>query len=143
MSYRSFKRLLGETSLERKCRFLLGGFILLLISGSFWLYASQTENLAYDQTISLCRLLVQDVINEKLATVCAPGVTPGQAKGLDDLLAEYSRNWQQTWPKALRDSRINIYRPGSNLPEKIPEDALSQERLRDFLRDPIDAHVIL
>lgn len=136
MSYRSFKRLLGETSLERKCRFLLGGFILLLISGSFWLYASQTENLAYDQTISLCRLLVQDVINEKLATVCAPGATPAQAKGLDDLLAEYSRNWQQTWPQALRDSRINIYRPGSNLPEKIPEDALSQERLRDFLRDP-------
>ena len=29
MSYRAFKRLLGETSLERKCRFLLGGFILL------------------------------------------------------------------------------------------------------------------
>ena len=44
MSYRAFKRLLGETSLERKCRFLFGAFILLLITSSFWLYARQTEH---------------------------------------------------------------------------------------------------
>ncbi|MCY2943964.1 MAG: HAMP domain-containing sensor histidine kinase [Planctomycetota bacterium] len=136
MSYRSFKKLLGETSLERKCRFLLGGFILLLISGSFWLYARQTEDLAYDQTISLCRLLVQNVIDEKLATVCAQGNSPTQSTFVDELLAEYSHNWHQTWPKALRESRINIYRPGSKLPEKLPEDALSQERMREFLANP-------
>jgi hypothetical protein len=47
MSYRAFKRLLGETSLERKCRFLLGAGILLLITLSFWVYARQTETLAY------------------------------------------------------------------------------------------------
>jgi len=46
MSYRAFKRLLGETSLERKCRFLFGAFILLLITTSFWLFARQTEHLA-------------------------------------------------------------------------------------------------
>ena len=136
MSYRSFKKLLGETSLERKCRFLLGGFILLLISGSFWLYARQTEDLAYDQTISLCRLLVQNVIDEKLATVCAQGNSPTQSTFVDELLAEYSQNWHQTWPKAIRESRINIYRPGSKLPEKLPEDALSQERMREFLANP-------
>ena len=45
MSYRAFKRLLGETSLERKCHFLFGGFILLLLTGSYWLYARQTEAL--------------------------------------------------------------------------------------------------
>jgi signal transduction histidine kinase len=49
MSYRAFKRLLGETSLERKCRFLLGAGILLLITLSFWVYARQTEGLAFDQ----------------------------------------------------------------------------------------------
>ena len=32
MSYRTIKRLLGETSLERKCRFLFGGALLLLIT---------------------------------------------------------------------------------------------------------------
>lgn len=38
MSYRSFKRVLGETSLERKCRFLFGACLLLLITSSFWLF---------------------------------------------------------------------------------------------------------
>ncbi len=36
MSYRSIKRVLGETSLERKCRLLFGGCLLLLITGTFW-----------------------------------------------------------------------------------------------------------
>ncbi len=36
MSYRSLKRVLGETSLERKCRFLFGACLLMLITGSFW-----------------------------------------------------------------------------------------------------------
>ena len=39
MTYRTFKRLLGETSLERKCRFLFGGALMLLIAGSFYFYA--------------------------------------------------------------------------------------------------------
>src|ERR1700681_2859231 len=58
MSYRAFKRLLGETSLERKCRFLFGAAILVLITLSFWLYAYQTEHLAYDQAVNSCRLLI-------------------------------------------------------------------------------------
>src|SRR3954453_24156719 len=62
MSYRAFKRLLGETSLERKCRFLFGAFILVLITGSFWLYARQTEHLAYDQINTTCRLLAQPIV---------------------------------------------------------------------------------
>ena len=45
MSYRAFKHLLGETSLERKCRFLLGAGILALITASFSWFAFQTEGL--------------------------------------------------------------------------------------------------
>ena len=45
MSYRSFKRVLGETSLERKCRLLFGACLLLLITGSFWWYGRATEKL--------------------------------------------------------------------------------------------------
>src|SRR5246127_358911 len=70
MSYRAFKRLLGETSLERKCRFLFGGFILLLITASFWLYARQTEYLAYDQIPTTCRLLVNQIVARQIATTC-------------------------------------------------------------------------
>ena len=62
MSYRAFKRLLGETSLERKCRFLFGGFILLLITSSFYLYARQTEGLAYEQMDNMCRLLIPSIV---------------------------------------------------------------------------------
>ncbi|MBI1832286.1 MAG: HAMP domain-containing protein [Planctomycetes bacterium] len=58
MSYRAFKRLLGETSLERKCRFLFGSGIVVLISLSFSLYAYQTEHLAYKQALIDCRILV-------------------------------------------------------------------------------------
>src|SRR5262245_37080888 len=70
MSYRAFKRLLGETSLERKCRFLFGGFILLLISISFLLYARQTESLAYGQIPTTCRLLVNQIVARQIATTC-------------------------------------------------------------------------
>ena len=72
MSYRAFKRLLGETSLERKCRFLFGAFILLLITSSFWFYARQTEHLAYAQIETTCRLLVIQIIDRDLATTCRP-----------------------------------------------------------------------
>ena len=58
MSYRSVKRVLGETSLERKCRFLFGACLLVLITASFWWYGSHTEKLVYQQNRSTGRLLV-------------------------------------------------------------------------------------
>lgn len=45
MSYRSIKRVLGETSLERKCRLLFGACLFLLITASFWLYGSRTNTI--------------------------------------------------------------------------------------------------
>ena len=45
MSYRTFKHLLGETSLERKCRFIFGGGILVLVTTSFYWYGQKTEKL--------------------------------------------------------------------------------------------------
>ncbi|OHB70620.1 MAG: hypothetical protein A2V70_07005 [Planctomycetes bacterium RBG_13_63_9] len=58
MSYRSIKRVLGETSLERKCRFLFGACLLLLITASFWWYGTQTEKLVYESNRVMGRLLV-------------------------------------------------------------------------------------
>lgn len=68
MSYRTIKRLLGETSLERKCRLLFGGGLLLLISGSFYFYARQTQQLVIVQNTDLARSLVASVILEKHAS---------------------------------------------------------------------------
>ncbi len=50
MSYRSLKRVLGETSLERKCLFLFGTCLLILITSGFWWYSSQTDDLVLDAT---------------------------------------------------------------------------------------------
>ena len=38
--------------------------ILLLITASFWLYAYQTEHLAYDQTTTTCRALVNQIFDK-------------------------------------------------------------------------------
>jgi signal transduction histidine kinase len=65
MSYRAFKRLLGETSLERKCRWLLGAGVLLLMTGSFWVYAQQTESLAYEQLDTTGRALIGPLLSKE------------------------------------------------------------------------------
>jgi len=62
MSYRSIKRVLGETHLERKCLFLFGVCLLVLTAGSFWLYGSQTEKLVYKQNRNKGRLLVDTIL---------------------------------------------------------------------------------
>lgn len=58
MSYRAVKRLLGETSLERKCRFLFGGGLMLLITGSFYFYAKLNLRIIRDQNREQASLLV-------------------------------------------------------------------------------------
>jgi signal transduction histidine kinase len=58
MAYRSLKNILGETSLERKCRFLFGLCLFVLIAGSFWWYGSRTEQLVYATTRNTGRQLV-------------------------------------------------------------------------------------
>ncbi len=62
VSYRSFKHLLGETSLERKCRFIFGGGILVLVTFSFYWYGQKTESLVIGQTTQAARMLVNPTI---------------------------------------------------------------------------------
>jgi signal transduction histidine kinase len=62
MSYRTVKRLLGETSLERKCRLLFGTGLLLLVAGSFALYGWLTVRLVYEQKLDHARSLVGRVV---------------------------------------------------------------------------------
>ena len=65
MSYRGIKRLLGETSLERKCRFLFGGGLMLLITGSFYFYGRLNSSLVFEQNMTTARLLISPIILEK------------------------------------------------------------------------------
>jgi len=86
MSYRAFKRLLGETSLERKCRFLFGAGVLVLLTLSLYLYANLTENLAYAQAIETCRMLVAPALMEKhLPLLEAKDPVPAERRALQDV----------------------------------------------------------
>ncbi len=62
MSYQSIKRVLGESSLERKCLFLFGVAHLLLIAASFWSVAARTEDVMFRQNRTTGRLLVDQIM---------------------------------------------------------------------------------
>lgn len=62
MSYRTFKHLLGETSLERKCRFIFGGGILALVTLSFYWYGQKTEALVIGQQTVAARVLIEPIV---------------------------------------------------------------------------------
>ena len=49
MAYRPLKRVLGESSLERKCLLFFGSSLLLLICGAFFYVERITEDLVWDQ----------------------------------------------------------------------------------------------
>jgi signal transduction histidine kinase len=140
MSYRAFKRLLGETSLERKCRFLFGGFTVLLLFASFWLYAYLTEGLAKDQLKVTCRLLVVQVVDRQLVTGCRrPAGAEGAARAEEEgqtagLLRDFQDQWGKALPGALEQYEFRTYGPGTP-PQRLPSDNASLQRLKEFLAD--------
>jgi two-component system sensor histidine kinase BarA len=111
MSYRAFKRLLGETSLERKCRWLLGTGVLLLMSGSFYFYARQTEDLAYDQLTHTGRALVPPIVAHLHVT--DPELEPA--------MREFQRFTEQGWPEQLKRYQYRLVRPNASRMERRPE----------------------
>lgn len=117
MSYRSFKRVLGETSLERKCRFLFGACLFLLITGSFLWYGTQTEKLVYQQNPAKGRVLVGSILalmHWKEFKPADDALTPSDAFVREDeaykneLLENLGRqlqNEQYSWTVILPEAR--------------------------------------
>src|ERR1043165_5994725 len=48
MSYRTIKRVLGETNLERKCRWWFGVSLFILLTLSFTWYGKRTDAIVQD-----------------------------------------------------------------------------------------------
>jgi signal transduction histidine kinase len=136
MSYRAFKRLLGEYRLERKCLYMFGCFIVLLLTSSFWLYMQQTESLAYDQIKTACRLIVENVVFRQLALVCRPN----DPQALEDAMNEFRDSWElgqereHERPFPLKP-RINIYKPNATHSKDIP-DPTTLEIIGEFQKSP-------
>lgn len=124
MSYQSIKRVLGETSLERKCRFLFGACLLLLITASFWWYGSQTEKLVNQQNRNTGRLLVDQVMCiehwEKLETY-------DDFKPVVRNLTERLSNQEYDW---------RMLRPDGTVSAGAPPDGFEWQVLKRFLKEP-------
>ena len=69
INYRGFKKLLGETSLERKCRLLFGVALMALITTSFWIYATLTRQVMESQQVEKAESYVPVVLRRRHARV--------------------------------------------------------------------------
>ncbi|MFI5454157.1 MAG: ATP-binding protein [Isosphaerales bacterium] len=127
MSYRSFKHLLGETSLERKCRFLFGLGILVLVTVSFFLYGQQTERLVIKQTNETARLLVKDpVIRVHYKALANSDFAPF----IDELFGEL-----KPMTDDVPDYTAKVLAPyNSKDPHKQPADDFERTTLEHFLK---------
>lgn len=84
VSYRALKKLIGETSLERKCRFLFGAALGLLITASLWWHASRTRDLVNNQQENAARWLVPQILRlHHYQKILDPGIPSVMAGGED------------------------------------------------------------
>ncbi|HEY7155193.1 MAG TPA: ATP-binding protein [Gemmataceae bacterium] len=134
--YRACKRLIGETHLERKCRFLFGMFIVLLLTLSFWVYAWQTESLAYDQIKTACRPIVSSMVQRQLALKCRPGEHDKERdvkkEALEQSLDEFRGQWENANGQSFHGQ---IFKPNATRQQDIP-DPSTLERIKTFRDDP-------
>jgi two-component system, NarL family, sensor histidine kinase BarA len=126
MSYRTFKRLLGETSLERKCRFLFGGGLLILITLSFGLYGSLTSGLVDEQNRITGRLMVLPIILKR----------HWEWSEKDKLDGDFSRNIEvmskEAQPRDLADYRWDLLKAKTDDPQKSPTDQGDYDALQEL-----------
>ncbi|MCI0492997.1 MAG: ATP-binding protein [Planctomycetes bacterium] len=141
MSYRTFKRVLGETNLERKCRWWFGTSLVILLTLSFTWYGHRTDKLVDERIKTLSQELVcagwQKLHLEKLASIEQPaleGRSPNSAANPDDAdfyreLAESSAalghkfEWQALLPAM----------EGRNLPANyVPAPEFEQPLLQEW-----------
>jgi signal transduction histidine kinase len=112
MSYRSFKRLFGETSLERKCLLMLGAVTLVLISASFWFYAYKTDRMAYNAITNSGRLLVPLILAKAHV----------EHDQLKEAIEEFQTRSEEARPKdALAMYTFAILKPSGKKQENKPD----------------------
>ena len=118
MSYRSFKRALGETNIERKCRLLFGTCLLVLISGSFWWYSTATDRIVYEYLNSFVgKALVdyamldahKDQLSTNVSSITAnlDDINSKTNESLSNLFRSKEFSWEVRYPKNAE----NLKRP--------------------------------
>ncbi len=120
VSYRGVKRVLGETNLERKCRWLFGMCLAVLIAGSFWWYGARTEQLVYDNTRVAAAALVEPV----LLKVHNKFFERPENK-------ELIEGWEQLW-QSKEGYDGAVINPTSGNPERQPKTRLDEQVFAEF-----------
>jgi two-component system sensor histidine kinase BarA len=116
LSYTTFKRVLGETNLERKCRRLFGLAMLLLITGSFYLYSIKNEEIVADQNRLLGEVLVNAAIME--AHLSSQEKDPWMAK-VDKTIAQLLRRRPYRWDAIYPENEQNIGKPRDDFEHEL------------------------
>ncbi len=137
MSYRSIKRVLGETSLERKCRLLFGVCLLLLIGGAFWGIDRITSRLVITTAREHCHDLT-DIIMIKVHSLLFETDSEVRAP----LEERMSREWLQDIIDKFEESQDYHYEIVSletsqelvNVNPVGPQDEREAELLRELER---------
>src|SRR4029453_8508595 len=125
MSYRTFKRLMGETSLERKCRFLFGGGLLILITGSFYFYGQRTAGLVDEQNKLTGRMLVMPIILTKHWEIIEKDT---------DFVHVIERMAKDLHPAALEEYKWELLKSKTDDPQSSPPDQADWEALHELER---------
>jgi two-component system, NarL family, sensor histidine kinase BarA len=141
MSYRSIKRVLGETSLELKCRLLFGTCLLVLITASFWLYGKRTNSIIDDQNQTTGKyLLAQDMVTRHWKSL----ENTKSFTDYMDLVKSLSKSF-----KSRQDYEVQFILPdlpvaGESNPNSLaPQDEWEADKVKRFLAKKPKAAVAL
>jgi two-component system sensor histidine kinase BarA len=141
VSYRTFKRVLGETNLERKCRWWFGISLAVMLTLSFTWYGRQTDKLVEDRIQTLSQELVragwQKLHIETLSQYESDANDPKSAV-LYNQVAKSSEDLGRafTWEPILPPP----YDPARAEPQFQPKDQFERELLAEWaVRPPAPA----
>jgi two-component system, NarL family, sensor histidine kinase BarA len=148
MSYRTLKRILGETNFEVKCLVLFGFGLSVLAILTSWLYWWQTSSLIHDQNKTTAQLLMAPMIQQRHwewaavvlsagdgpvqgAVIAPPNVArtgtdnkPVELQGKMGLLQQIETLSSEFQPEKLREFKFEMVGPD-------PTSAESSDRPRD------------
>lgn len=125
MSYRSIKRVIGETSLERKCRFLFVACLTVLLTVTFWWVEHIAEKLVEGTAIRKSRDLVDAALlryHWEQWDASDPNTDPQHAKALRAMTRELTRDLQTQryeWDILALEETLSTELPGSDAERAI------------------------
>jgi two-component system sensor histidine kinase BarA len=144
MSYRTLKRVLGETNFEVKCLVLFGFGLSVLAVLTFALYWWQTSSLIGEQNKTTARLLMAPMIQQRhwewfarVKSNFEQAENPDDA-GEPDFVPEPEPD-DKPVPKETDDTEVDMYFYVLKQVEKLSSE-LQPEHLREFKFEMVDAN---